>query len=73
MVTFDLLSCMHTHTTTNPPWSRKPLDEDDAKNYRICTKTGMKVPKHMLATYMGKPYDKRYVPEGPDDSHRSYQ
>ena len=72
LATFDLYGPLLHTTVSNPAWSTAPLGEKDAEGYKLCTKTGLKVPRHAQAFYKGKVYDRKYVPEGPHDSGRSY-
>ncbi len=71
LCTFDMYGPMLHTSVSDPPWSTRPSGELDAFEYKICSKTGLKVPKHAQATYMRKVYDRRYVPEGPHDRARS--
>lgn len=58
--------CRPTLVTTNEEmWSVQPINDEDARGWQRCAKTGMKVPLHAQAYYLGKCYDQRYVPKGP--------
>lgn len=67
LCTFDLYGPMLHTSVSNPPWSTAPTSGQDAEGFKICSKTGLKVPCHAQATYMGRVYDRRYVPEGRHD------
>lgn len=67
LLTMDMVCPTVRTTEMNPPWSQAPVSEQDANNWKLCSKTGLKVPQHMQATYKGRVYDRRYVPQGPHD------